>query len=342
MATLSAIIPCFNNGILLSEMIECVINQSYEDWELIIVDDKSTDNTLEIINKYVKLDKRILLYVRDREPKGSVTCRNIGLMHSSGKYIIHLDADDLISNTCFEKRVYFMDTHPDCDYASFPARSFVDKNNLPLYDSKGKIWGDHCKYCDLLESFLKADYAFTTWNNIYRKSSIVDIFWDENVKIYTDFSFLVPCVLDGLKHEFSGLKELDYYYRVAPSNNAMTSNFVTEEKFNSTLFLFKKIMSLLSQRDDYIKRKHEFEVYIALQIERLMLNGNRNQALLFIEFCKTYYSGFVLRKFVFLLRNVHDGSKSCFDRIRFNLYLFCLFGRKRYVGNILRLLGFMK
>ena len=99
MATLSAIIPCFNNGYLLSEMIECVISQSYEDWELIIVDDKSMDNTLEIINKYIIKDNRIRLYVRDREPKGSVTCRNIGLMHSTGKYIIHLDADDLISNT---------------------------------------------------------------------------------------------------------------------------------------------------------------------------------------------------------------------------------------------------
>ena len=92
---LSVIIPCYNNGPLLSEMINCILRQTYDDWELIVVDDGSTDDTPAIVGNFAANDSRIRLVQRDREPKGSATCRNIGFDHSRGRYIKHLDADDL-------------------------------------------------------------------------------------------------------------------------------------------------------------------------------------------------------------------------------------------------------
>ena len=98
MPILSVIIPCYNNGNLLKEMIDCCIQQTFDDWELIIVDDQSTDNfTQKLVKDYVAKENRIKFLIRNRLPKGSVTCRNIGLYSSLGKYIIHFDADDLIS-----------------------------------------------------------------------------------------------------------------------------------------------------------------------------------------------------------------------------------------------------
>ena len=86
MSTLSVIIPCFNNGKFLKEMMDCCLRQTFVDWELIIVDDQSTDNTThQLIQEYVLRDNRIKFYVRDRLPKGSVVCRNIGFDKSCGK-----------------------------------------------------------------------------------------------------------------------------------------------------------------------------------------------------------------------------------------------------------------
>lgn len=287
---LSVLIPCFNNGQLLSEMLDCCIRQSFKDFEVIVVDDQSTDNgaTAHILEQYSKKDTRIKVYIRNREPKGSVTCRNIALQHSVGEYIIHFDADDLISDICLEKRVLYMEDHPECDYASFPAMEFYDRNKMPKLSDAGNRWGVECYGKDLLESFLTAKYSFTTWNNIYRKDAIAGIEWDERVKIYTDFSFIVPCILSGLKHMFSETNEVDYFYRKGIQGN-MCSSFLSQEKVDSTLYLFDKTLKRLKARADYDIRKRQFFKFMALQNHRLLTDGDKYKVKQFLAFLKEYY-----------------------------------------------------
>lgn len=274
MTKLSVIIPCYNNGNYLKEMMDCCIRQTFKDWELIIVDDQSNDKlTHVIIKEYTTKDKRIKFFIRDREPKGSVTCRNIGFSHALGEYIIHFDADDLISTSCFENRIKFMETNPDCDYASFPANEFRNANELPSFQKEGAKYGIRCKGKDLLESFLKVNYSFSTWNNIYRKKSLENILWDENVKIYTDFAFIIAGIFGGLKHKFSELKELDYFYRVEHSKNAMTSSFVNSDKNSSTLRLFTNVLLHLSEKNNKELRKKQFLKFIILHFERMIFGG---------------------------------------------------------------------
>ncbi len=287
---LSIIIPCYNNGTLLAEMIECVRRQTFEDWELVIVDDQSTDNTPSIVRAYEQADERIKLVCRTREPKGSTTCRNIGFDNSRGEYIIHFDADDLISDTCIENRVKFVDENPDVDYASFPAMTFTNSDKLPVFSDKGKKYGAEKNGIDLLKRFLSADYPFSTWNNIYRKTVIADIRWDEEVKIYTDFSYIVPGILSGLKHKFSEQQEVDYYYRTNQPTGSMCSTFVSQEKCNSTIYLFSKTLGLLSVRSDFKKRKKEFLKYIILHFERLILDADVSKIEEYLSFVRKYYS----------------------------------------------------
>lgn len=269
---LSVIIPCYNNSELLKEMIDCFKRQTSSEWEMIIVDDGSTDNTRQDIINYVHNYPQIKVIKRERLPKGSAVCRNIGFDNAQGKYICHLDADDIVSETFVENRVAFMESHPEVDYASFPAKSFSDIHCLPSFSDSGYTWGVNKGSSDLLKDMLKGyDYPFSVWNNIYRKTSIDSYRWDENVLIYTDFSFIVPCILGGLRHEFSNLSSIDYYYRVTPNNNAMTSNFVSKEKCESTIYLFgKTINSLNAYKNSEFYKKKFFDFFL-LHLSRLVL-----------------------------------------------------------------------
>lgn len=287
---LSIIIPCYNNWGLLEKMLNCCIEQSFTDWELIMVDDCSSDETPSFCRRFAEKDKRISFYSRDREPKGSVTCRNIGFEKSKGKYIIHFDADDLISKTCFEKRVEYMESHPEIDYATFPAMGFINEDTLPKYDESKHMFGIERRNMDLLESFLRAKYSFSTWNNIYRKEALIGIHWDEKVKIYTDFCFIVPCILFGLKHAFCNNKEVDYFYRMGQSNGAMTSSYTKSGKAESTLYLFNKTLMSLKERNDFSKRKKQFLGMISLHYERLLISKDKKAISDYLLLLKSNYS----------------------------------------------------
>ena len=180
MPIVSVIIPTYNTRQQLLDMVECMRAQTLQNWELIIVDDKSMDGSLEYI-KSVITDERIKIVVRDREPKGSVVCRNIGFELASGKYVIHFDADDLISQKCLEDRTKYMEDHEDIDFAIFRGKSFTDPDNKNLFSSNDKSWG--IKKGDVIADFLRANYPFSVWNLIFRKKSVLSFLWDEKVKI---------------------------------------------------------------------------------------------------------------------------------------------------------------
>lgn len=90
---ISVIMPAYNSERYISEAIESVINQSYKNFELIIVDDGSTDRTPEIIDKYVETDLRIKVF--HRENAGVSSARNFALQNICGEYVTFIDSDDM-------------------------------------------------------------------------------------------------------------------------------------------------------------------------------------------------------------------------------------------------------
>ena len=139
----SIIVPAFNASAYIKKFIQCIQEQTYNNWELIIVDDGSSDDTFEIISNFSRTDSRIIVKKRNREPKGSVTCRNIGQLLSSGEYIIHFDADDIVEPFCLAQRVNYMDCNPDIEYATFKGASVYEKNGKLMYE--GRYWGNKPK-----------------------------------------------------------------------------------------------------------------------------------------------------------------------------------------------------
>lgn len=103
----SIITPVYNSEKFLRYTIESVINQTYRDWELLLVDDCSIDKSSKIIEEYIEKDERIKYYMLDNN-SGAAVARNYALDKSTGRFVAYLDADDLWVENKLEKQIRFM------------------------------------------------------------------------------------------------------------------------------------------------------------------------------------------------------------------------------------------
>ena len=105
----SIIMPSFNTGLFIAETINSVLAQTYENWELLIVDDYSSDNTDDIVKPYL-IDKRIV-YIKNDKNCGAAVSRNRALREAKGRWIAFLDSDDLWMSDKLEKQIRFMENN---------------------------------------------------------------------------------------------------------------------------------------------------------------------------------------------------------------------------------------
>lgn len=113
---ISVIMPVHNGEKYLEESIKSILAQSFTDFELIIINDKCTDSSPEIMEKYKKIDKRIRIVKTERKENdfsGIVGALNLGLENAQGKYIARIDDDDLALPERFEKQMKFLETNSD-------------------------------------------------------------------------------------------------------------------------------------------------------------------------------------------------------------------------------------
>ncbi|MDA3820250.1 MAG: glycosyltransferase family 2 protein [Candidatus Delongbacteria bacterium] len=133
---ISIITPAYNASQFISNTIESVIAQTYKDWEMLIVDDCSSDNTMEIVQDYAKRDTRIRL-IQNAENTGAAEARNVALRQAKGHYIAFLDSDDMWKPGKLEKQLSFMQGN---DYAfTFTGYECVnEKADKVLYNVNAK------------------------------------------------------------------------------------------------------------------------------------------------------------------------------------------------------------
>ncbi len=115
----SIITPSYNSAPFIAETINSILNQTYSNWELLITDDCSTDNTIEIVKQYIEKDSRVKLFQLDKN-QGAGICRNNSIKEAKGKYIAFCDSDDLWMPQKLEKQLAFME-QKDCtlSYSSY-------------------------------------------------------------------------------------------------------------------------------------------------------------------------------------------------------------------------------
>ena len=125
----SIITPNYNCERFIAQTIDSVLAQTYQNWEMIIVDDCSTDNSYNIAVEYAKNDKRIIV-LRNESNSGAAISRNKALDNAKGEYIAFLDSDDLWEQNKLEKQLKFMEEN-NCDF-SFSRYSLIDEENNSL------------------------------------------------------------------------------------------------------------------------------------------------------------------------------------------------------------------
>lgn len=127
----SIITPTYNRAALIGETIRSVLAQSYVNWELIIIDDHSQDNTSEVVGAFQAEDGRVFFFTKPQDyPEGPAASRNFGLQKASGQYIVYLDSDDLLAPFCLEQRVNAFVNHPDKDFLVFPQATLATVSNV--------------------------------------------------------------------------------------------------------------------------------------------------------------------------------------------------------------------
>lgn len=171
---ISIIVPCYNQAQYLSEALESVLAQTIENWECVIVNDGSTDNTLEIANEWAQKDSRFT--VIDKKNGGPSDARNVGIRASQGKYILPLDADDIVRPQYAELATDYLDCNGDCKIVYSEAELFGGKTGewvLPEYSPNSELW-DNSIFCTAV--FRRSDFDKTSGYNLNMKYGNED--WD--------------------------------------------------------------------------------------------------------------------------------------------------------------------
>ena len=180
MSKVSVIMPVYNAEKYLSKAIESVLKQTYPDFELLLINDRSTDNSKQICAEYAKRDCRIVLLENDSELHGPGQARNIGLDHATGDYIYFMDADDWIEDRLLECAVHRMQ-ETNADIVRFGV----------IYElSNGERTGMHCWNGKnvLSKNDIKSDFFhFWTgnpkniWLHLFRREIVVSFHFENRI-----------------------------------------------------------------------------------------------------------------------------------------------------------------
>ena len=184
----SVVIPTYNRRDLIVETLDSVCAQTYPHWEAIVVDDASTDDTWAYLEQVSREERRIRPFRREGEVGNANVCRNQGVTHSRGRYLIFLDSDDLLAPDCLERRVRDMEAHPELAYIAYLSELFAETPG-----DLGVLWNVFTTESDLTR-FLRLDTPWSTTGPIWRREVIAQYPWDESMLSWQD-SYQHACIL---------------------------------------------------------------------------------------------------------------------------------------------------
>lgn len=182
---ISVIIPIFNKKPYLQDAINSVLNQTmeWEKYEIILINDGSTDGCGEICDKYTEKYKNIKTIHQNN--KGVSAARNTGLRHAKGNYIIFLDADDMLAEECLEKSQRLIEKN-GIDFLQFGMGKYLGTNmesnlNIPMKILSGTA--------ALKEFYNRKNIMLVAWGCLYKKEIIKEIKFNESLHLGEDTLF---------------------------------------------------------------------------------------------------------------------------------------------------------
>lgn len=240
---ISAIIPIYNADKYLICVLDCILNQSFSDWECLLIDDGSSDESGKICDEYAQKDNRFKVI---HKPNGGVSsARNVGLDNARGEWITFIDADDFISNNYFnaiensnedmvftKSRKFFPETNKYVDIFSNPLVKIVDTRD----------------YWHVLSQNFPNQVFRTPWGKFIKRSIIGDTRFELGQKLGEDTLFNYSIYKDATSIQFDDHSE--YYWRVSSCDDSVKYNLyvVTGVQYLSRIYEAYKRLGLYNPR----------------------------------------------------------------------------------------------
>lgn len=251
---ISVIITCYNYGRYLDQAIDSIIDQSYKNVEIVVVDDGSTDNTQEVLKRYPKV-KAVKVH-----RVGVSAARNIGIQHSSGDYLIFLDADDYLLPYAIETNLYFFGYYPSCVFISGGHYKVSEERNV-LHEHEG---GVHLNGNYL--SLLHRNYIGMEATVLYRRALFQSFHFDTSLSFGEDYELnlrITKCF-----PSFTHAKPVTAYRM---HDNSLSGN--KQKMYESLMRILRKQYSMAEKAEERIAidngiRNWEAYFFVSSVVER--------------------------------------------------------------------------
>lgn len=246
---ISVIVPVYNSEKTIKKCLQSILNQSYSNYEILVIDNCSSDNSRQIIKEMQKEDKRIKYFFTPI--KGVSNARNLGLSKATGFYISFVDSDDYISDDFFKELVNLIDEKDiNLSMVNYEEVLFEQKNydNTTKVDAKKVLANDMIKFILLSKSF----YRGFTCNKLFFNSIIKDnkIRFSSELSYLEDMEFVINYLL---QIDYTMVSNKKMYYYVQHDNSA--SRGLTTESlsmFNSIHKIEKSLPEKYSDEINYL------------------------------------------------------------------------------------------
>ena len=223
MPKISVIVPVYNTAQYLPQCLDSIINQTFEDFEIICINDGSTDSSLDILNQYAAKDQRIKIV--NQKNMGLSCARNTGLEISQGKYIAFIDSDDFYAKKFLEVLYNNRKTKQGCvDIVGCDFKKIKSpKDDIKDYCTPAKLYKDALKVLLHPKNFIH----FNVWNKLYKREVIAGYRFVPNM-LYEDWVF--NCQIFEHANSFVWINSPLYGYRI--SNDSIMRSSYNEKKIN--------------------------------------------------------------------------------------------------------------
>ena len=328
----SLIMPFFNNKELVGKMIDSILANTFEDWELLAIDDGSSVETLAYLSHYTA-DSRVKIIKRETTPKGAQTCRNLGMDHAQGQYWMFVDSDDYLTPACIGTRVEWIEKRQDLDFMVFPSAVYI--NDVFEPHAPEDIFGYNV-HNDDLKGFARRELPFIVWSNIYRADSLrkAHLLWDTKLLSLQDADYNVHAIMAGLRYEYAYVAP-DYGYRIRHSQGSISAKICTPEHFKSNLYASVKFFKTYQERFGHKYDRYVYEGVLRLYNKAFSNGINKQYAVEMVRIVKKYnrFYGTIMALQVFstlFLEKILP--KKLARQIPMALYLFNLDKRKKNIS----------
>ena len=247
--TFSILVPFYNVQDYIAQCIDSLLAQTYENFEILCVDDCGNDASLKIVESYAQQDSRIKI-IKHEHNKGLGTARNTALKVAKGKYIACVDSDDFVEEEMLEKSFEIFDANPDLDSVWFKIMTyFQNENKYDIHPWHKVLYNTKGGFIDLTPEIVM-NYPPNAWNKIYKKDFIEkhNIKWSDG-KLYEDLEFFCEFYFQSDRTYL--IDDCLYNYRVRRGsimNKSIIDNRRIEDIFDVTVNIY-----------NYLKEHNIFE-----------------------------------------------------------------------------------